>query len=320
MSYFKKILKAAKAVEEGKCLDSAVSSMLARVEEEKRARDAAEAEKMSFLEAYSDSSEQTKLGDGRQRKRAKVTILVEEAAKEQIKKVIASPSHCEPTYRKEADGSSRGVLMAGECGREVWRGSKLLIQEASLSWRTAGCTEKVEAFVPHPPIIFAPKGKWYELAQEDGPPPGEAADEWEVPSPNSLPEAADFADIILQTTDLHYIFGDCPLGKLAAFLFYTDSGGSTLSQALWIGRFCTDGTLGDVAKKFVFWSGRCRIHQGAICGREAADMLLTLSSIRPRTWEKRTHLAALIITHLLWRTRLQLGHKHKESKRVTSLA
>ncbi|CAD7967393.1 unnamed protein product [Amoebophrya sp. A25] len=298
MSLLEAVLRRKKQQDRGKKVESAASIVLrnaASSAASSTSQRGSVSQRAQFLERYFDDSDALK-AEGADRGWLHVTTLIlKEQLDQQLAQLVQKHSVVDLLYRSEGDGTSRTVLEVGEAGREVWRGSKWIVVENTVSWRAAGGEERGLVQLPAETVLFAPK-KAQEIqaaADEEAARAGRGISgdhAVQVPIPNELTEAADVADVIFSVTNIDELLSKIPLEKLFCFLFYSDSGGSTQNTQLWMGKHWVDGTIRN-AKRGIFWTGRCRIHQGAIIARECNDLLLACTGINPRVWEKRVHLA-----------------------------
>lgn len=219
----------------------------------------------------------------------KANSLLVDAAQSGVKQLISNPDTMDVAYRVEYDATSKNLLGVGEGGRENWEGAKLLVINSTVSWRVPG-SEKVRGSVvlPCTTTVYPPK-----LNDKNSIPelhPTTAVGGYVPALPQDCPEGFDIPDLVYNSVGLEDAFKHVPASKGAVVVSATDSGGSCLNQQHHLGSFILQ-KLPNV----VFWSLRCRVHQGPLAAKAATEFFLNAVGLNAESWQKKIHLAVRIL-------------------------
>ncbi|CAD7935107.1 unnamed protein product [Amoebophrya sp. A25] len=221
----------------------------------------------------------------------KITDLVLRHSIDQIKALLRSRSITNVLMRIELDGSSRGILGKGEAGREVWHGSKWMIFDGLFEWGPSDKRGSVK--LPLPTVLYPPSRLKKKGLIDAATIAAAAQDGFLPPQPLPVSEAFDVAALLYDIIDVKGLVEATPPGKIVILQPATDSGGSTLNQHLFFMNILEEKAQG----RFIVWPMRCRIHQGAIVGKETAHFFLQVMKIIPKNWDKKTHLQCKTMMH-----------------------
>ena len=221
----------------------------------------------------------------------KANVLLQQGGRKSIKEVVNSRSQDDVCIRLGFDGTSRGVLGCGEFGREVWRGSKWVVTEASCNWGHAFSDERGEAFFPMHTVLYPPGKKKKKGPAVEGTSPKDNDTNFAPPSPQPCSEGFDVASLLAEQLGIDDLISKMPPGKVLVIDPVTDSGGSTQNQQIF---FRSLLMAGPNSNRYIVWGRRCMVHHAAIAGRDSSRLFLSCAGVNARNWEKKVHLQAHI--------------------------